>query len=86
LGLFIWPCKEFPIAERQHWEGLREDLVMVSGEVNAERALEISQTLTVAEGIPPEPNPIGIILKPSRCPGLESPAITFRAIALRRES
>ncbi len=29
---------------------------------NAERAIEISQTLTVAEGIPPAPNPIGIIL------------------------
>jgi len=29
---------------------------------NAERAIEISQTLTVAEGSPADPNPIGIIL------------------------
>ncbi len=29
---------------------------------DAERAIEISQTLTVAEGIPHHPHPIGIIL------------------------
>jgi len=62
---------------RQHWEGLVVALGEVQqvildclsgagGEASfqddAERAIEIPQTLTVAEGIPPDPNPIGIIL------------------------
>ena len=50
---------------------------------NAKRAIEISQTLTVAEGISPDLNPIGIILLAERKPSFSQSLCPAQILILK---